>query len=620
MSPSTRNKLLIGAGGVVGLIVVALLVAPLFIDLDSRKPLIVSEVKKATGRDLVIDGKVSASVLPWPSATVSGVKFFNAPGSKNPNMVEVKSITVWLSVLALLAGKIEVKEVTLVEPKIVLEINAEGKPNWEFAPSVAEAQPAAAKPSSPKPLSLGALTMENGTLIFSDSKGGLTMTAEKANLTAAVGSLDGPYSLAGSATLNGSPLKIDASVGAKASNGYATSASLAAGGGKLDVKGTLSELGPNARWVGTVKVSADSATHFVATLAGLAGQPAPVLPPLLAGKFAFDGGIDASQAALAAKDFKVTLGSDGGSGSLAVTLKPALSVDAKLSFAKLDLDAWLAALPPAAPAATPPPAVPASPAAPSPSAPQASKESLLAGLNAKIAIDIGEIDYHKQAVKSVAIELEARNGAVAVLRLNASLPGDMVVQAKSTFSGDPARPTAAGDFNLDAPKLRDTLKWLAIDMSSLPPDKLTRFSLKGHLTSSNGEVEVPDGTIEFDNTKASGGLVVNFGVPLSVTVLLGLDAFLANPTAGQKPATPASSTPSASSSAAAPAGPILGLKAKVAKLVYNKQTISGIDADIGVQGSLLRLNDVKVGNFASARFAVRGAVGDYLSRDRKSVV
>jgi len=94
MSPSTRNKLLIGAGGVVGLIVVALLVAPLFIDLDSRKPLIVSEVKKATGRDLVIDGKVSASVLPWPSATVSGVKFFNAPGSKNPNMVEVKSITV----------------------------------------------------------------------------------------------------------------------------------------------------------------------------------------------------------------------------------------------------------------------------------------------------------------------------------------------------------------------------------------------------------------------------------------------------------------------------------------------------------------------------------------------
>jgi uncharacterized protein involved in outer membrane biogenesis len=401
MSPSTRNKLLIGAGGIVGLIVVALLVAPLFIDLDSRKPLIITEAKKATGRDLVIDGKISLSLLPLPSVAVSGVKFFNVPGSKNPNMVEVKSITVRPSVFALLTGNIEVSEVTLVEPKIVLEINAEGKPNWEFAPSVAEAQPAAAKPSSPKPLSLGALTMENGTLIFSDSKGGLTMTAEKANLTASVGSLDGPYSLSGSATLNGSPLKIDANVGAKGSNGYATGVALTAGGGKLEVKGTVSELGHNAHWVGTVKVSADSATHFVATLAGIAGQPAPALPSLLAGKFAFDGTIEASQTALAAKDFKVTLGGDSGSGSIALTLKPALAVDGKLSFSKLDLDAFLASLPPAPPATAPPPAVPATPAStaaassaggPTP----ASGGSYLAGITAKIAIDVGEIDYHKQ--------------------------------------------------------------------------------------------------------------------------------------------------------------------------------------------------------------------------------
>ena len=86
---------------------------------------------------------------------------------------------------------------TLVEPKIVLEINAEGKPNWEFAPSVAEARPAAPKPGSPKPLSLGRLTIENGTLIFSDSKAGLSVVAEKANFSASVGSIDGPYSLAG---------------------------------------------------------------------------------------------------------------------------------------------------------------------------------------------------------------------------------------------------------------------------------------------------------------------------------------------------------------------------------------------------------------------------------------
>ena len=133
---------------------------------------------------------------------------------------------------------------TLVEPKIVLEINAEGKPNWEFTPSVAEAKPAAAKPSSPRPLSLGRLTIENGTLIFSDSKAGLSVVAEKANFTASVGSIDGPYSLAGAATVNGAPLKLDLSVGAKSAAGHAADVALEAGGGKLAFKGTLERARP----------------------------------------------------------------------------------------------------------------------------------------------------------------------------------------------------------------------------------------------------------------------------------------------------------------------------------------------------------------------------------------
>ena len=147
---------------------------------------------------------------------------------------------------------------TLVEPKIVLEINAEGKPNWEFAPSVAEAKPAAAQPSAPQPLSLGKLAIENGTLIFSDSKAGLSITAEKANVEASVGSLDGPYSLAGSATVNGGPLTIDLSIGAKGSDGLPASLALEAGGGKLGFKGKLSELGPNAKLSGQATASAEA--------------------------------------------------------------------------------------------------------------------------------------------------------------------------------------------------------------------------------------------------------------------------------------------------------------------------------------------------------------------------
>ena len=72
------------------------------------------------------------------------------------------------------------------------------------------------------------------------------MVAEKANVSASVGSARRALRLEGNAAVNGAPLKIDLSVGAKASNGHATSLALEAGGGKLGFKGTLSELGPNA--------------------------------------------------------------------------------------------------------------------------------------------------------------------------------------------------------------------------------------------------------------------------------------------------------------------------------------------------------------------------------------
>ncbi len=361
MTPSARKKVLIGAGSVLGVLIVALLITPFLLDLNSFKPQIAAQVKKATGRDLVIDGPVALSLLPVPSVNVSGIRFFNAPGSRNANMVEVKSVTVKPSVLALLRGDIEMTEVRLVEPRIVLEINAEGKPNWEFTPSVAEAVPAAPKPSSPLPLSLGTLTIENGTLIFSDSKAGLSVAAENATVTASVGSMSGPYSVVGSASVNGTPLKIDLGVGAQARDGLPTSLALEAGGGKLGFKGSISELGPNARVTGLANASAESLSAFVATLAGLAGQPAPAMPRLLANKFSFDGGVEISQTGFAARDFKMALAGDSGSGSIAVTLKPALAVEGKLVLPKIDLDRALAELslpsaPPAAPGKSTPPA------------------------------------------------------------------------------------------------------------------------------------------------------------------------------------------------------------------------------------------------------------------------
>jgi uncharacterized protein involved in outer membrane biogenesis len=609
MTSTTRKRVLIGAGGIVGLLIVALLALPSLIDLNARKPEITAMVKQATGRDLVLDGPIALSILPTPTVTLSGVKFFNVPGSRNPNMVEVKTVTVKPALGALLTGNLEVSEVTLVEPKIVLEINAEGKPNWEFTPSVAEAKPAAPKPASPRPLSLGRLTIDNGTLIFSDSKAGLSVVAEKANFSASVRSLDGPYSVAGSATINGAPLKLDLSVGARAADGHAVDLALEAGG-KLGFKGKLSELGPNARLTGIASSSSDNLIGFGDTLIKMTGRPQPDLPPLLAGKFTFDGAIDASQTAISIRDFKLALGQDNAGGSLSLTLKPALAIEGKLAADRLDLDRWLAAMAkPAAPQAPTPPPPAGATAAPAPPA----GPSLLASVTAKLSFEIGELIYNKQPVRNIALELEARRGVVAVPKLTATLPGDLVLQAKSTLSGDPNRPTVAGDFSLVGPKLRETLGWLAVDVSSVPPNKLTRISLKGRMSSDGGNVQVSDAVFELDDLKGSGGITVTFSVPLSVVMqvnldTLDLDSYLAAAPADRKPAA-ASAAPT--TTVARAAGPSVGLKAKIARMIWNKETIGGIDVDIALRGDTLRLNDVKVSNLAGARLALRGTVANY---------
>jgi hypothetical protein len=68
----------------------------------------------------------------------------------------------------------------------------------------------------------------------------------------------------------------------------------------------------------------------------------------------------------------------------------------------------------------PPPEVPtATPA----SAARPAALGWLATLNAKLAIEAGEVVYNKKPVRNVALELEARGGAVAVPKFTALLPG-----------------------------------------------------------------------------------------------------------------------------------------------------------------------------------------------------
>ena len=600
MAYGNRKRLLIGTAGLVGLLIAALLVLPGLVDLNAYKPEIVAQAKRAAGRDIVLDGPIRLSLLPTPRVELDDVKILNPPGSKTANMLEARSVTVKPALLALLVGDVEIAEVVLSEPRIALEVNAQGKPNWEVAPSVPGSKPAA-----------GRLIVENGWLSFSDSKTGLSVVAEKANVSASAGAIDGPYALAGDATIDGAAVKGDLAVSAKSAAGHTVDVTLETGGGRLSFNGSVSELSPTARLSGRASASADNLVAFAETLIRITGQPPLRVPPLLAGRFRFDGPVDLSPTSIAARDFKLTLGEDSGSGSFAFTFAPNLAIEARFTASRLDLDRWLAAIAVPQELATPPApaAPPASPAAPA----QAAGGGWPAALNARLAVDVGEVIYNKKPVRSVALELEARNGAVAVPKLTATLPGDLAVQAKSTLSGDPARPTASGDFSVVGPKLRETLAWLAVDVSSVPDNKLTQLSVTGRLGSRGGNIQVSDAVFTVDDLKGVGGIVVRFTAPLSVVThidldTLDLDSYLppADHNAAPRASPAASVTP-----ILALLGPSIGVKLKVAKVAYRGDTMAGIDIAVERRAGTLTLNELKVANLAGARIALRGAVASY---------
>ena len=130
------------------------------------------------------------------------------PGATGAQMIDVRWIGASPSWLALLQGRVEVGTVTLYQPTIVLETDANGVPNWQFKPGAGAAQPQGA-PAVGFHLAVGELRIVQGTISYTNPQTGQTLKAEQVAATASVGSLNGPFSISGSATVNGVPLSLD---------------------------------------------------------------------------------------------------------------------------------------------------------------------------------------------------------------------------------------------------------------------------------------------------------------------------------------------------------------------------------------------------------------------------
>lgn len=757
---SVRRKIAWATLALLGLLAGFAVAVPYLINLNGYKPALIKAVKEATGRELVIDGSLKLSFFPVPRVSARKVRFANAVGTTGAQMLDVRWIGATPSWLALLQGRIEIGKLVLYQPSIVLETDARGVPNWEFDPG-AGAKQAEGAPAAGLHLAIGTVNIVQGTISYTYPGTDRTIKAEQVEMSAAVQSFDGPFSIAGKATMNGVPLTLDIKVSEARKDGHDAVLSLHTSRGDLDFKGTASKVAPDADLKGHLSVTTDGLTDFIVGILHAMGQAVPVIDSSVVGGFTFDGDIEVAPTKLALSNFKMSMGGETASGTLVMEQGSAPSLQGQLSLPKLDVSKWMdllatpgifeshptapapAGATAAPPAATPAssataakPATPATPTAPAPPAKQAtaspatpapgsaakpattapaqpppaspgtaakpatapsatpapgSAARLAApapaqpapappGTAAKpatappapqqnpaapaslspfppevdvsLSLDAAELNYRKGTVRDFAIAVEIHKGVITVPRLKAVLPGDMVLEARTTVAPDApaakppanappaaAKPPAAappanpiqttGEIALIGPKLRETLGWLEIDTSAVPSGRLQKLDFKGKLSSTGSGLQITDVVAELDDQRAAGSGGVSFAVPLTVTVALQTDRFdldaYVSPSrpAGDSVASKDAATPATVLPPAPPppdkTTPVFSLKTKIAKLVFRQQTLGGIETDLSLQGDLLKVNALKVADLLGAKLDVQGSVTGFGTAPRYDI-
>lgn len=468
------KKLLIGVAVLIVLVIIALVAAPLFIPVDTYKNELVAAVKRSTGRDFAINGKVSFSLLPSLALTADDVAFANPPGAASPQMAKLASLEVRLKLLPLLSRRVEVDKLVLVDPIIALEVDKQGKPNWQFAqaaptaPTPApQAAPAASGGGALSGLSLGDVRLENGQLSYVDQRSGETLRLDKISMKVSLPDLDSPLAADGSAVYRAEKLSLSIAIANPRAflEGKSSAAQLG-----LDSKPIAFSFKGNA--AGSTPAKLDGAIELkIPSLRGLAqwaGSPLNA-PGTGFGPFTLSGKASYTGTKIGFTEASLSLDQINAKGELALDAGGARpAVQGRLDVDKLDVNPYL------------PPQTPSQSAAPSSGGGAAgggagasssgwSDQPLdvapLKSADVDFALSANSLLYRKITIGKSALGLHLKDG-----RLEADLTELALYQGagkgKVVLDGSGAVPAIEGQFNLSQVQMEPLLKD-AIDLDRL---------------------------------------------------------------------------------------------------------------------------------------------------------
>lgn len=217
--------ILAALGGLIALVIAAVLVIPMFVDVESYLPQIEQKVSEATGRPVSFGRDVDVSVFPWAGVSFDTMRIGNSQEFGEGDFVKVESFEVRMKLLPLLSKNVEIEKFVLNGPEVHLVKLADGSSNWQFGSQEAKSpQPSAEKGSQSQEqktarnfqlasLEVGEFAVNGGRILYEDREAGLSKKIENITFHLKNVSLDRPIDLFFSADIDGTPLTVEGSVG-----------------------------------------------------------------------------------------------------------------------------------------------------------------------------------------------------------------------------------------------------------------------------------------------------------------------------------------------------------------------------------------------------------------------
>lgn len=166
---------------VVGLLLVALIVAAvayvLNFDPNNHKDRIVAMVAEETGREVAFGGPIDLDIGLTTRLVVRDVSFSNADWGSRPEMATVGLLEADIRLFPLIGGEIDIERIVLRDADVLIETDAEGRSNLDFAGSDQQADAPQERGGGGLGLGVGQLRIENVKATYRDGVSDRTIVA-----------------------------------------------------------------------------------------------------------------------------------------------------------------------------------------------------------------------------------------------------------------------------------------------------------------------------------------------------------------------------------------------------------------------------------------------------------